>query len=273
MEPVDFRELFQWAPGCYLVLDPGLKIVAASDAYLRATMTRREDIVGRDLYDAFPENPQEGGATQYASTRASFERVLEQREPDSLGVQRYDIRRPAATGGAFEERHWRLTNTPVLGPDGNVTYIIQSVEDVTDDVRSAEEKRRRLRELSTPVVRVHRGILLLPLIGSVDSERSEQIMQTVLTRVMTDEARALIVDVAGVPVLDTAVADSLLKTAAAVRLLGAHCILTGIGAHTAKTIVRLDIDVSMMHTRTTLSDGIELALGLIRDNEPIRSPS
>jgi signal transduction histidine kinase len=134
-QPPDFRALFEAAPGLYLVLTPDLTIVAVSDAYLRATMTRREDIVGRDLFDVFPDNPDDPAATGTRNLKASLDRVKRQLAPDVMAVQKYDIRRPAAEGGGFEERHWSPVNSPVLGANGKLAYIIHRVEDVTEFVR------------------------------------------------------------------------------------------------------------------------------------------
>jgi rsbT co-antagonist protein RsbR len=106
-------------------------------------------------------------------------------------------------------------------------------------------------------------VLLLPLVGTVDSHRAEQVMETLLLRVADDQAKAVIIDIAGVPVVDTRVADHLLKTTSAVRLLGAQTILTGISAQVARTIVQLGVDISSMHTRARLADGMELALRLV----------
>jgi signal transduction histidine kinase/DNA-binding response OmpR family regulator len=135
IETANFRLLFESAPGLYLVLLPDLRIVAASDAYLEATMTRREQIVGRSLFDVFPDNPDDPAATGVANLRASFERVLANRTSDAMAVQKYDIRRPDAQGGGFEERFWSPINSPVLGPDGSIAYIIHRVEDATEFVR------------------------------------------------------------------------------------------------------------------------------------------
>jgi rsbT co-antagonist protein RsbR len=120
-----------------------------------------------------------------------------------------------------------------------------------------------IRELSTPVIRVYERILLLPLVGAIDSHRAHQVMESVLLNIVEAQARCIIIDIAGVPVVDTRVADHLLKTTAAVRLLGAQTILTGITAQVARTMVQLGVDVSAMHTVSRLSDGIELALGLV----------
>jgi rsbT co-antagonist protein RsbR len=136
------------------------------------------------------------------------------------------------------------------------TYIFANLETVA-------RHQAAIRELSTPVIRVYHRILLLPLVGTVDSHRAHQIMETLLTRVVDEQARVVIVDIAGVPVVDTKVADHLLKTTEAVRLVGAETIITGISAQVARTIVQLGVDISTMHTRSRLGDGIEVALAMV----------
>jgi rsbT co-antagonist protein RsbR len=136
------------------------------------------------------------------------------------------------------------------------TYVAANLEAIG-------RHQQAIRELSTPVIRVHERVLLLPLVGAIDSHRSQQIMETVLTQIVDAQAKCMIIDIAGVPVVDTSVADHLLKTTAAVRLLGAQTILTGITPQVARTMVQLGLDVSSMHTVSRLSDGIELALKLV----------
>ena len=135
------------------------------------------------------------------------------------------------------------------------TYIAANLE-------TLGRHQQAIRELSTPVIRVHDRVLLLPLVGAVDSVRAQQIMESVLMRVVEEQARVVIIDIAGVPVVDTKVADNLIKTTAAVNLLGAKTILTGISAQIARTIVQLGVDISSMHTKAKLAEGIELALAL-----------
>ncbi len=135
---LDFRVLFEACPAAVLVLQadaPRFTIAAASDAYLRATMTRREHIVGRGLFEVFPANPDDPDATGTSNLRASLDRVLASRAPDTMAVQKYDIRRPASEGGGFEERHWSPMNLPVLSADGEVICLLHRVEDVTELVR------------------------------------------------------------------------------------------------------------------------------------------
>src|SRR5258705_8228816 len=156
----DFRTLFESAPGLYLVLAPDLTIVAVSDAYLRATMTQRQQILGRGIFDVFPDNPDDPGATGVQNLRASLERVLKDRVPDAMAVQKYDIRKPQ---GGFEERFWSPVNSPVLDSDGRLVYIIHRVEDVTEFVRlklAGAEQSRLTQELQTRAGKMEAEIFL-----------------------------------------------------------------------------------------------------------------
>jgi len=161
----DFQSLFEEAPGLFLVLcpEPGFRIVAVSNAYLRATLTTREAILGHGLFEIFPDNPDDPQATGTSNLRASLQRVCASRAADSMAVQKYDIRRPEIDGGGFEERFWSPANTPVFAADGSMTYIIHRVEDVTEFVRlsrhgqvqqeRSEDLERRNQEMQAEVLR------------------------------------------------------------------------------------------------------------------------
>jgi signal transduction histidine kinase/FixJ family two-component response regulator len=148
----DFRLIFESVPGLYLVLDDDFTIVAVSGAYARATMTERDAVVGKGIFTAFPDNPEDAGAEGVRNLRVSLERVRRDLVVDVMPVQRYDIARPDATGGGFEERFWSPTNVPVLGPDGALAYIVHQVEDVTDQLRLQRSDAAQQRE-----VLVHAG--------------------------------------------------------------------------------------------------------------------
>ncbi|MEU0811008.1 SpoIIE family protein phosphatase [Streptomyces sp. NPDC005970] len=138
---MDYEALFEATPSPNLVLGPDLVIVAVNRAYLKATRTRRGDLLGRHIFDAFPDNPADPQATGTRNLGASLERVLATGERDSMALQKYDIPVPGEEGGVrrgegrFEERYWSPINIPVLGPDGSVQMIIHRVEDVTDFVQ------------------------------------------------------------------------------------------------------------------------------------------
>ena len=144
-EVLDFQRLFEETPGLYLVLTRRLTIAAVTRAYLDATMRRREDIVGRGIFEVFPDNPDDRGATGVANLRASLEHVLREGRAHTMAVQRYDIERPAAVGGGFETRHWSPTNSPVLDDAGAVAWIVHSVTDVTEFVRLRQRDHAQAR--------------------------------------------------------------------------------------------------------------------------------
>ncbi len=127
-------------------------------------------------------------------------------------------------------------------------------------VTTIEAQSRTILELSTPVLQVWDGILVLPLIGDVDTKRANQVAESVLEAIGRTQARFIILDITGVPVIDTAVADHLLKTIKAARLLGAEVIVTGVSSYNARTIVRLGVDLKETVTRGTLQSGLKSAM-------------
>jgi PAS domain S-box-containing protein len=142
----DFRQVFEKSPELQLVVDVRFTIVAVTDAYCRATMTKRGDIVGRGLFEVFPDNPDDMRADGVANLRASILNVIRFRAADRMAEQKYDIRRP---DGVFEERYWRPLNSPILGADGYVRFILYAVEDVTELVHIRKEEaaaRKRVLE-------------------------------------------------------------------------------------------------------------------------------
>jgi PAS domain S-box-containing protein len=152
-----FENLFVSLPGLYLVLTPELKIAAVSDAYLKATMTRRAEITGRGLFEIFPDNPGDPKATGTSNLRTSLNRVLKNAEPDTMAIQKYDVRRP---DGVFEERFWSPVNSPVLGANREIEYIIHRVEDVTDFVRQKQPPAANDAELRVRMEQMQAEIFL-----------------------------------------------------------------------------------------------------------------
>lgn len=148
----DFRLLFDSAPGLYLVLTPDLRIVAVSNNYLAATMTRREDLLHRGIFDVFPDNPDDPDATGVRNLRESLDRVVQLRVPDAMAVQKYDVRRPADAGGAFEVRYWSPLNTPVIDSAGVLRYIIHRAEDVTEFIRLRDRESAQARRMESEIL-------------------------------------------------------------------------------------------------------------------------
>ena len=130
--------------------------------------------------------------------------------------------------------------------------------------QSREEVIRRqqeeMLELSTPVVQIWEGILALPLIGTLDSARTSVMMETLLQKIVETRSELAIIDITGVPTVDTLVAQHLLKTVAAARLMGADCLISGIRPQIAQTMVHLQIDLSEVTTKATLAEALRFAL-------------
>lgn len=139
----DFRQMFECAPGLYLILLPNLTIVAVSNAYLAATMTKRDEITGRNLFDVFPDNPEDLTATGVSNLRASLDSVIKKGVANTMAVQKYDIRRP---DGTFEIRYWSPLNTPILDNKKKIRYIIHRVEDVTEFIQLKQKEAARVKE-------------------------------------------------------------------------------------------------------------------------------
>ena len=134
MPPVDFQALFDASPNSYMLLDRQLRYVAANPAYLKATASRLEDLLGREIFDAFPHDPADPANASATMLRESFERVLASGKPDVIAVIPYRVPRFTDDGGVaiMEERFWSATHTPVLDETGEVTHILQHTVDVTE---------------------------------------------------------------------------------------------------------------------------------------------
>ncbi len=121
------------------------------------------------------------------------------------------------------------------------------------------QQRATISELQTPVIQVWEGILALPIVGTVDTARAQDMTEALLERIVATGSEIVLLDITGVPVVDTAVARHLLETVAAARLLGADVLIVGLSSRTAMTLVQLGIDLAHVTTRATLAKGLELA--------------
>ncbi|HSK10588.1 MAG TPA: STAS domain-containing protein [Vicinamibacterales bacterium] len=137
-------------------------------------------------------------------------------------------------------------------------YCVEAYQKSREEVISRQQDE--LMELSTPVVQLWSGILALPLIGTLDSSRTQVVMENLLQRIVDTNAAIAIIDITGVPLVDTLVAQHLLKTISAARLMGADCIISGIRPQIAQTIVHLGVELNTVVTKATLADAFAVAL-------------
>jgi rsbT co-antagonist protein RsbR len=155
---------------------------------------------------------------------------------------------------AMQDELWRATE--LLDRLG--LYTTEVFQKTRDDVILRQQQE--MLELSTPVVELWGGLLALPLIGTLDSARTQIVMQNLLEAIVQKSADLAIIDITGVPTVDTLVAQHLLKTVAAARLMGTECIISGIRPQIAQTIIHLGVDLSGVLTKATLADAFQLAL-------------
>ncbi len=168
-------------------------------------------------------------------------------------------------------RHFVTSKFQMQGEKGEVRGVCSISTDITSFKRAEEENRRlqeeiikvqgeTLQALSTPLLPIGKGVVVMPLIGHIDSGRASRVLETLLDGIAAHRASSVILDVTGVPMVDADVASSLVKTAFAARLLGASVILTGVQPKMAQTLVALDVDLTGVMTEGTLESGIARAM-------------
>lgn len=142
--------------------------------------------------------------------------------------------------------------------DALALHTVQTYQQAREDI--IRRQQEEMLELSTPVVKLWDGILALPMVGTLDSARTQVVMESLLNQIVATGAQIAILDITGVPTVDTLVAQHLLKTVTALRLMGAECIISGVRPQIAQTIVHLGIDLQGVTTRANLADALALAL-------------
>jgi rsbT co-antagonist protein RsbR len=164
------------------------------------------------------------------------------------------LQREVKDGDSLAEEIWKVST--VLDELG--LYTTETYQKGREEIINRQQQE--LMELSTPVVQLWAGVLALPLIGTLDSARTQVVMESLLQSIVDTGSSIAIIDITGVPVVDTLVAQHLLKTVAAARLMGADCIISGIRPQIAQTIVHLGVEISDVMTKATLADAFAVAL-------------
>lgn len=265
---LDAVALFEQSPISTSVFTPDGTAVAANAAWEQFWNASAEQAVGR--YNVLHDT------TVLPPIRTVLEAAFKGQVAGTPAFL-YD---PAANGFAGDARWLRFSCFPLFDTARQLKHVVMQQFDVTDmkllEVRLEErvaeqtaELRQRLDEiqaqrsiieaLATPILQVNDATLVMPLVGAIDSQRAQLVMNALLTGVAMHRATTVIVDITGVPVVDTQVAMVIVQAAQAVKLLGAQVILTGIRPEIAQTLVGLGADLGRIQTVGTLEDGIRLA--------------
>lgn len=163
------------------------------------------------------------------------------------------------------DRHYEIVDRIIQWPDGRDVRFELAI-DITERKRAHEalaQQTQEILEVSTPVMQVWKGVVVAPLIGTLDSQRTQRFMEVLLESIMQTESDVALVDITGVPTIDTQTAYNLIETISAVRLLGAQVVLTGVRPAIAQTLVHLGVDLSGIITRSSLVAGLRVALDLL----------
>lgn len=257
------QSLLENAPNIILIVDKQGKI-----EYINRTIPGMsvDEVVGKQQLDFVQSEHQE-------TVRATNKKVFTSGETAS-----YEIQGPGADGTVA----WYSTLVGPIRENGEIVAVSVFTADVTDrkkaenDLRKAKDdliaqQSMAIRELSTPVIEAWEGILVLPLIGTIDTHRAQQIVESLLDSIVSTQASVAIMDITGVLVVDTMVGDHLLNTISAARMLGAEVIVTGVSPHNAQTLVKLGVDLTTIITKGSLQAGLRLAFDMT-DNQVSKKP-
>jgi rsbT co-antagonist protein RsbR len=250
-----FRGILERAPVVVDVKDREGRYVLANAPREAMANKQPSDMIGKTDMELFPE----GLAAEYMQADRE---VLEKELP---------IEREIVCADGCGGRSYVWTKYPLRDIEGRVAFVCSIAMDITERKRAEEEalglqekmlavKDATLRALSTPLLPIAKGVIVLPLVGTVDERRASAVLETLLQGIAQYQAERVIIDVTGVPEVDAEVANALLQTARAVKLLGAEVVLTGLQAGIARTLVDLGADLGDIRTLATLESGISLLL-------------
>jgi rsbT co-antagonist protein RsbR len=243
------------------MFDRNMRFILVSQGWLDGYGLGDQNLVGHTLYELFPDLPERWKETHRRCLAGATESAVEDAYPRADGSVQYMT--------------WKIS--PWYHEADAIGGIIMVTQDVTDRKLAQDALREReaqlqaihqeqqqliemIHEISIPVIPVHDRVVVLPLVGTIDSQRSNRIMETLLTGVQQHRAEVVIIDVTGVPLVDAGVANHLIQTTQAATLLGAHCVLVGITPEVAQTMGQLGINLSTLVTRSNLQAGVTYAL-------------
>jgi len=233
-----------------VVLDGDLQVISVGRSFYELFQLTPEETVGQQIYDL--------GDRQWdiPALRELLEDVL----PNNATFDDFEMEHEFTNLGT---RILLLNARQVHRPTNQSELILLAIEDITERKRTQERLNRQsqeLLEISTPILQIFEGVVVAPLIGTLDSQRAQRFTEVLLDRIVATQSDVALVDITGVPTVDTQTAHHLIETISAVRLLGAQVILTGVSPAIAQTIVQLGIDLSDIITRSSLVAGLRVAM-------------
>lgn len=254
-----FRAVVESAPNAMVMIDTHGIIVLTNNQAEKLFGYQRSELVGQAIEILVPKRIRE----RHPGLRMGF---FTDPRPRMMGIGR-DLTGARKDGSEFPVE---IGLNPIETSEGR--FAIAAIADITERVereKLLQRQRDEIMELSTPVMQVWDKVLALPIIGTLDSQRAARLTENLLQKIGQDEAEFVILDISGVPTIDSQVAQNLLKTVQGARLMGADCILSGVRPETAQAMVHLGIDIGALRSRSTMRDALQLALALRKDPEAV----
>ena len=250
-----FRGLLESAPDAIVIVEESGRIALVNRKTEELFGYGRAQLIGHDVEMLVPERFR----AQHPALRNGFFAAARAR-PMGAGLELFAVRRD---GSEFPVE---ISLSPLETDSGIlVSAAIRDVTERRDQLRQLRRQRDEILELSTPVIQVWDKVLALPIIGTLDSNRAARLTESLLEKIAERQAEVIILDISGVPTIDTMVAQHLLKTVQAATLMGAVSIMSGVRPETAQAMVHLGIDIGHLRSRSTLRDALQLALQIVRD--------